>query len=160
MKSKGSFIDSLKLFCKEVGVPLSLVCDPSGEQTSQQVRGFCHQVGTTLRVLQEATQWANRAELYIGLFKESVFQDIRRSNSPMSLWDYCLEHRVRLHNVTPKNLFQLNGLNPHTAIFGTQPNPTYQIFVCSIGMIGAIFVKRMRCNSLSRKNFWAESLVL
>ena len=85
MKSKGDFEDALHQFCKDVGVPVSLVVDPSGEQTKKSVRKFCHQVGTTLRVLEESTQWANRAELYIGLFKESVRQDLSRSNSPLSL---------------------------------------------------------------------------
>ena len=60
------------MFCKEIGVPIDLVVDPSGEQTSKAVKKFCHQVGTTLRVLEESTQWANRAELYIGLFKNAI----------------------------------------------------------------------------------------
>ena len=58
MESKSDFIDCLHLFCKEVGVPVSLVVDPSGEQTSRLVRRFCNQVGTTLRILEESTQWA------------------------------------------------------------------------------------------------------
>ena len=118
MKSKGEFKDALKMFCKEVGVPMTLVCDPSGEQTSKEVKHFCHQVGMTLRVLEESTQWANRAERYVGLFKEAVCNDLRRTNSPLCLWDYCLERRARIHNVTPKKLFQLQGQNPTAATFG------------------------------------------
>ena len=68
MKSKGEFLDALHQFCKEVGVPTTLVVDPSGEQRKKEVKKFCHQVGTTLRILEESTQWANRAELYVGLF--------------------------------------------------------------------------------------------
>jgi hypothetical protein len=122
MESKGSFKDALHQFCKEIGVPESLILDPSGEQTSKDVKRFCHQVGTTLRILEESTQWANRAELYIGLFKESIRKDLSKSNSPMRLWDYCAERRARIHNVTPRNLFQLNGTNPITATFGDQPD--------------------------------------
>ena len=88
MKTKSDFLDSLHLFCKEVGVPVSLVVDPSGEQTSRLVRRFCNQVGTTLRILEESTQWANRAELYIGLLKKAVCRDMRKLNRPMVLWDY------------------------------------------------------------------------
>ena len=76
MKSKGDFINDLRMFCKEIGVPLSLVVDPSGEQTSNEVKHFCHQVGTTLRILEAETQWADRAELYIGQFKESTCRDL------------------------------------------------------------------------------------
>lgn len=120
MKSKGDFIHALKLFCKEIGVPLSVVVDPSGEQTSSLVKHFCHQVGTTLRILEAATQWADRAELYVGMFKEATRKDLRVSNCPMVLWDYCIERRARIHNVAPRDLFQLNGNNPITATLGEQ----------------------------------------
>ena len=105
-----------------MGVPINLVFDPSGEQTSNDVNQFCHQVGTTLRVLEESTQWANRVELYIGILKESIRQDMRISNSPLCLWDYCAERRVRIHNVIPKDLSQLQGSNPITTTFGLQPD--------------------------------------
>ena len=120
MTKRSSFKDSLKLFCKEIGVPETLVLDPSGEARNKDVKLFCHKIGTTLKLLQESTQWANRAELYIGLFKEAVRQDLRESNAPLVLWDYCMERRAKIHNLTPKSLFQLNSLNPHTATFGTQ----------------------------------------
>ena len=122
MKSKGDYPKALKLFCKDVGVPLSLICDPSGEQTSQKVKKFAHKVGLTLRFLEESTQWANRAELYIGFFKEAVRSDLRRSNAPMALWDYCAERRALIHNVLPKELFQLNGSNPTAVTLGVQPD--------------------------------------
>jgi len=60
------------MFWKEIGVPYGLVVDPSGEQTSKEVKKFCHQVGTSLRILEESTQWANRTDLYIGLLKKSI----------------------------------------------------------------------------------------
>lgn len=55
IESKGLFLDALKLSCKEVGLPLSLVCDPSEEQSKPEVRKYCHKVGTLLLLLQEAT---------------------------------------------------------------------------------------------------------
>lgn len=91
MKHKSDFPDALHLFCKEVGVPESLIVDPSGEQTSRKVKKFCNQVGTSLRILGESTQWANRAELYVGLFKEAVRKDLRKTNCPLKLWDFCAE---------------------------------------------------------------------
>ena len=122
MTRKGQFREALHMFCKEVGVPLDMVCDPSGEQTSNDVKTFCNQIGMTLKVLEESTQWANRAERYIGMFKESVRQDTRLANSPICLWDYCAERRARIHNVTPKSLFQLQGINPITATLGLHPD--------------------------------------
>ena len=120
MERKSDFHDCLQVFCKEVGVPISLVVDPSGEQTSKAVKRFCNQVGTTLRILEEHTQWANRAELYIGLLKEAIRQDLRKSNCPMVLWDYCAQRRALIHNLTPRNLFQLEKNSPHQMQFGVQ----------------------------------------
>ena len=120
MEKKSVFHDCLQVFCKEVGVPISLVVDPSGEQTSKAVRRFCNQVGTTLRILEENTQWANRAELYIGLLKESIRKDVRKSHCPMVLWDYCAQRRALIHNLTPRNLFQVEKTTPYQMQFGVQ----------------------------------------
>ncbi len=106
MRKASNFEDALKLFCKEVGVPLTLIADPHPSQKSNSVRRFCDQTGMTLRLLEKSTQWANRAELYIGLLKEAVRKDLRLSHAPMVLWDYCIQRRARIHNVTPRNLFQ------------------------------------------------------
>ena len=120
MEKKSDFRDCLHLFCKEVGVPEILVVDPSGEQTSKPVRRFCIQVGTTLKMLEENTQWANRAELYVGLLKESIRQDLRRSHCPMILWDYCAQRRALIHNLTPRDLFSTRKQTPYEYQFGVQ----------------------------------------
>ena len=75
-------------------------------------------MGTTLRVLERNTPWANRAELYIGILKEAVRKDLRSTNSPMQLWDYAIERRAKIYNLTPRPLFQLNGLTPFEITFG------------------------------------------
>jgi hypothetical protein len=107
MKSKGDFKDSLQLFYKEAGVLTTLVVDPSGEQTSNFVRKFSNQVGLTLRILEESTQWSNRAELYVGLLKQSIRDDMRKSDSLLVIWDYCLAQKVHIHNLLPRDIFQL-----------------------------------------------------
>ena len=63
---KSDFYDALHLFCKKVGTPDKLICDPSGEQTSKRVKNFCQQIGNKLRILEESTQWASCAERHIG----------------------------------------------------------------------------------------------
>ena len=119
MERKSQFIDSLQMFYKEVGAPNTLVVDPAGEQTSNNVRKLCNQVGTTLRILEESTQWANRAELYIRILKEAIRQDIKKSNCPMVLWDYCAERRALIHNLIPRKLFQDGGKSPYEILTGT-----------------------------------------
>ncbi len=130
MRDTKSYLNSLKTFAKEVGAPRTLVCDAHPTQTKREVRDFLAQIGTTLRVLEANTQWANRAELYVGLLKEAIRKDMRETNSPLVLWDYCLERRVLIFQVTAKKLFQLNGTNPHTATFGTEADISH---LCQFG---------------------------
>jgi len=91
---------------------------PSGGKTSRKVRCFCNQVGTTLRILEEITQWANRAELYIGFLKECVRKDLRKSNCPLILRDYCAERRAAIHNLIPCDLFQVGKATSHEYQYG------------------------------------------
>ena len=59
--------------------------------------------------------WEGKAELYIGLLKEAVRKDMRETNSPMILWDNCVERRARINNLTAKDNVKLHGTTPHTA---------------------------------------------
>ena len=93
----------------------SIIADMSGEQMSHDIQKFCNDIGTTLQALEEGTPWSNKAKLYIGLLKEAVRKDMRESNSPMTLWDYCVERRARINNLTAKDNFKLHGTMPHTA---------------------------------------------
>ena len=106
MQSHKEFQTAPHWFCKQVGFPVSLVVDGHLSQASPTVRRFCDQFGTTFRVLETGNPWANRAELYIGLLKEAVRRDMRQSNSPISLWCYCIEQRAKIHNAIPRPLFQ------------------------------------------------------
>jgi hypothetical protein len=120
MRSQAQFNDALHWFCKQVGVARTLVMDGHKAQVNLETKKFCNEVGTILRKLEVGTPWANRAELYIGLLKEATRKDLRRSNAPMALWDYCIERRALIHNAIPRKLFQANGLSPHEVTFGTE----------------------------------------
>ena len=74
---------------KDVGAPDILVCNPHPSQKSFEVKDFCNKIGTTLTLLEQGSQWAKCAELYVGLAKEAVRKDIRLSHSPLVLWDYA-----------------------------------------------------------------------
>ena len=115
MHRKSEALQALKQFAKEIGAPTSIIADMSGEQMSHDVQKFCSDIGTTLRALEEGTPWSNKAELYIGLLKEAVRKDMGESNSPMILWDYCVERWARINNLMAKDNFKLHGTTPHTA---------------------------------------------
>jgi hypothetical protein len=119
MQQESEYPLALKQFAKEVGAPDVLVCDGSKTQNQRQVKLLCTQMGTTLKKLETETQWANRAELAIGILKEAIWKDLCESGSPIVLWDYCMERRALISQATSKKLFQLQGSNPYTATFGT-----------------------------------------
>ena len=55
----------MRIFAKCVGAPEILMADPCPSNKSKDVKNFCNKIGTTLRILEESTQWASGAELYI-----------------------------------------------------------------------------------------------
>ena len=91
METQSDYLSSLKRFAKEVGVPKALVCDSHPSQKACDVKLFLTSLGTQLRVLEAETQHANRAEQLVGMFKEATRKDLSESNSPIVLWDYCME---------------------------------------------------------------------
>ena len=52
------------------------------------------------------------------MIKESIRKEICESNSPLVIWCYAAERKSNIFNLTAKNLFQLQGQNPHLATFG------------------------------------------
>ena len=120
MQRRGQVLEAMKMFAKEIGAPSAFVADMSKEQMSKDVKLLCNEIGSTLRALEEGTPWSNKAELYIGLLKEAVRKDLKESDSPMKLWDYCVERRARIHNLTAKSNLKLSGTNPLTATLGEE----------------------------------------
>jgi len=102
MQHQRDYFLTLRQFVKEVGVPEVLVCDPHPTQMQRKVKEFCTQIGTTLRILEAQTQWANRAELNDGLIKEAMQKDMQATGSPLVLWDYCMERRALIFQITAK----------------------------------------------------------
>ena len=88
MKAEREFISALQAFVKDVDVPAVLVCDGSKTQTKKEVKDFANKIGTNFHVLENETKWADRAELYIGLIKESTRKDTLEAHSSIFLWDY------------------------------------------------------------------------
>ena len=120
MKLQHDYPATLRQFAKDVGAPEILVCDPNPSQKLFEVKDFCNKIGTTLMLLEQGTQWANRAELYVGLVKEAVRKYIRFSRSPLVLWDYVAECRASIMSLTARDMFQLQVSNPHTTTFGKE----------------------------------------
>ena len=116
MKARREVLQAIKLFAKEVGPLNFIICDPIKEQKSTKLKAFLNEIGCSLRLLEEGRPWANKAELFIGILKDSVRQDIEESGSPLPFWDYCVERRVQISNLTAKRRSNLQNSNAHTLL--------------------------------------------
>ena len=111
---------ALKLFSKELGVPEAIITDVAKAKTSLKVKAFCINIGTTLKKLEEGMHLANLAEFYAGLIKSFVGKNMKWSDYPLRLWDYCVERNARINNVPSRNNFKLQGSHPHASVTGEQ----------------------------------------
>ena len=109
MKQKSEVIQAVKQFAKEVGAPDAIVCDMASKQTSPEAKQFYNMIGTTLQAHEGGTPWANKAELYIKLMKEAERKDMQVANSLLPFWDYCLEHRAWVYNMTARDNLKIRG---------------------------------------------------
>ena len=67
-----------------------------------------------------SNQWANRAKLYVSLFKEAVRKETLEENSPLVFWYYCVERRAAFTNMMAKDSFQLQVQTPNFDTFGEE----------------------------------------
>ena len=93
-----------------------------------------YQCWNYIKILEQGTPWANLAELCIGILKSTVSKDMKESNCPIRLWDYCVEWRAAVHNMTSQNNFKLQGITPILLLL--ENNLTLVIYVNLIGMSG------------------------
>ena len=73
-------------------------------------------------MLEQGTHQYDLAELHAGLSKDPGSKDIKDANSNLFFWDYCVEKRTRMNNLTCHNIPQLNVSNTYTELTGEQGN--------------------------------------
>ena len=62
MRSKRKVLQAFKQFSKDIGAPDAIISGAAVDQNSQELRRLFHEIGTTLRVLEYITTWANMGE--------------------------------------------------------------------------------------------------
>ena len=73
-----------------------------------------------LRVLEEGTTCGNREKLCIGLTAEAVRKHVKEVDLPLTILDYCVERRTRVHSIEAKNLFKLHNSNHYATLLGEE----------------------------------------
>ena len=75
------------IFVKEIEVFEAVIDNSYRCNKSKEMKQFSTDSGTTLRLLEGSTLWANRTELCGGLFKETVCKTILDTDSLLVLWN-------------------------------------------------------------------------
>ena len=78
--------------------------------------GKINEIETTLRVLEKATSWNNKSELYIGIIKEAVSKYMKYYESSLALWRYFVDRISQINNFNSCSLFEFHGYNAHTSL--------------------------------------------
>ena len=107
-----------------------------------------------MEILEGSTQWASRAELYIGLMKEATRKDMKAQHSPLVIWDYCAERRVMIFCLTARNLSNSKGKFLTQQRLGRKE--IYQTYADLISMSG--FISEMEVQStLFPSYLWGDA---
>ena len=108
---------ALRLFFKEVGVPDTIICNQGKEQIEGESKKLLRDSGTIIRRIEPNTPWANRAERYIDVFKQSVRNLLHDTNCPIRLWDNAAEYQAGVNNSTARDLYQLVSTTPYHTVY-------------------------------------------
>ena len=122
LKRKADVPYAIKLFFKKVGIPEAIICDRGGEQIGGESKKLMRETGTIVKQIEPNTPWSNRAERYIGIFKQAVRDLMHETGCPMRLWDYCMEYKARVNNATARNLYQLGSVTPYQTVYKEEPD--------------------------------------
>ena len=111
IKAKIEVLQAVKQLMKSFGALDDIISDTAREQKYQDMSKLLNEIGTTLRIIENVTPWANKAELYIGLIKQAVQKYLKESDCPLDLQDYCVERRACIDNLTNHSMLQIHGSN-------------------------------------------------
>ncbi len=104
MKREAEASDALLEFILHVDIPSALHIDGSKTQTLGNWKALVKQHHIKTTETEPNSPWQNRAEAGIRELKRHVSRLMRKTNSPLSLWDYCCNLVARIKNLAANNL--------------------------------------------------------
>ena len=122
MKGKGESHLALHKFLHEIGIPSELHTDNAGELIHGEWNSLCQQHKIYRTYTEPHSPWQNMAERAGGIIKARAKDMMRRTNTPVILWDYCIEYNADLRCLTATNIFDLNGRTPFETVLGFTPD--------------------------------------
>ena len=122
MKGKKESHLALHRFLHEIGVPSELHTDGAGELVHGEWNALCQRYKIYRTYTEPHSPWQNIAERAGGIIKSKTRDMMRRTNTPLVLWDYCVEYNAEIRCMTATNIFDLNNRTPFESVLGFTPD--------------------------------------
>ena len=113
---------ALNKFLHEIGIPSELHTDGAGELVHGEWDKLCQKYRIYRTFTEPHSPWQNIAERAGGIIKSKTKDMMRRTNTPLVLWDYCTEYNTELRCMTATSMFDLNGRTPFETVLGFTPD--------------------------------------
>ena len=122
MKSRKDAHLALDKFLHEIGVPSELHSDGAEELVKGPWDTICQRYKIYRTRNEPHSPWQNLAERTGGIIKSRTRDMMRRTNTPIVLWDYCVEYNSEIRCMTATDIFDLNGRTPFENVLGFTPD--------------------------------------
>ena len=118
MKTRAEAHHALGTLFAEEGVPNQMVMDGANEQIMGEFRRKCREADCHIRQIEPHSPWSNHAKVSIRELKMGVARMMIQNNTPLKLWDHCLEFQAHIRSHTAHPLYSLQGQVPETMVKG------------------------------------------
>jgi len=122
MKSKSEAPLALQELIQDIGIPEHIHTDGAKEMTVGNWKKTCNEYGIKMSHTEKASPWQNRTEIKIREMKKHARRMMTQANTPIKLWDFCVNYVSHLRNHLARPLAQLQGRTPYELVTGNTPD--------------------------------------
>ena len=122
MSSVSEAPDALNMFIHDVGVPNELHTDGAKELIGKKWTKICRKHNIKTTTSEPYSPWQNPAEKAVRQVKYRSRKMMRKTNTPIVLWDYAFQYTASLITRTATDMFSLEGVTPFESVHHYTPD--------------------------------------
>ena len=122
IKTKAHAHHALDRFLHDVGIPTEMLTDGALELTQAEWSKTCKRHKIKQSTTEPHTPRQNPAELAGGIVKRKVRHLMKRTATPVRLWDYCWVYSADIRSMTCSDNIYLDGETPFAKVHGYTPD--------------------------------------
>jgi hypothetical protein len=112
MRLKSEAPQALKELIQDVGIPRQIHTDGAKALALGSWKKICQEAGIKVTQTEKDTPWQNHTKVEIQELKKHVRRFMRRTQTPLALWDLCCVYTIELRNRLARPLPQLHARTP------------------------------------------------